>query len=623
MRRPPEHMPKVSVVIPNYNHARYLRQRIETVLRQTYKDFEVILMDDCSTDESRSVISEYAKDPRVRIEFNERNSGSTFKQWNKGVRLARGKYMWIAESDDYSDDRFLERLVALLDADPEVTFAYCRSWRVWEGQPNTFADDYLESMDGRHWKADFVADGREECRNYFVHTNPVPNASAVVFRKAAYKGVGGADERLSLCGDWKVWAAMAFMGKVAYVADPLNYYRFHEASVRNSSKKTGVRTTEGSQISHWIREQTEFAADFWVPLLMSTRVSLPAKREILRRVLQVDPHPIRNALGPALLTVRLKFLRLWERLLSPMRAARNELAVHKVIARSKMPATTPRDWFYGIDDEAWFWMNSAGRGRRNGIAHLLPKMPEVSLQETFTGSSGDATLGEGFNAYRLFKKCYQTHIGPIGSCRAILDFGCGWGRIIRFFLKDIEPEKLSGVDHSEEAVRTCRETNKWCKFTLIGPHPPTPLPPESFGLIYLYSVFSHLPEEMHWALLKEFHRLLVPGGMLIATTRARDFIYFCKSLRDDPQLHEKPEWLRGSAVAFPDVDAATSEYDNGQFCYSSLGVGDQRWSFWGEACIPKGYVERRWREIFDVCDYIDDRKACPQNVIVARKRLTV
>jgi cellulose synthase/poly-beta-1,6-N-acetylglucosamine synthase-like glycosyltransferase len=92
-------MPKVSVIIPNYNHARYLRQRIESVVGQTYQDFEVILLDDCSTDESRSIIDEYARDPRVRIEFNQKNSGNTFKQWNKGVKLARGEYVWVAESD--------------------------------------------------------------------------------------------------------------------------------------------------------------------------------------------------------------------------------------------------------------------------------------------------------------------------------------------------------------------------------------------------------------------------------------------------------------------------------------------------------------------------------------------
>src|SRR6516225_11041136 len=123
-------MPKVSVIVPNYNHARYLRERIDSVLGQTYRDFEVILLDDCSTDESRVIISEYAAHPKVRIEFNAKNSGSTFKQWNKGVRMSRGTYVWIAESDDYADTRFLERLVSVLEAVPENTFVYCRSWCV-------------------------------------------------------------------------------------------------------------------------------------------------------------------------------------------------------------------------------------------------------------------------------------------------------------------------------------------------------------------------------------------------------------------------------------------------------------------------------------------------------------
>src|SRR5215467_13719414 len=99
-------MPTVSVIVPNYNHARYLRRRVDSILAQTYQDFELILLDDCSTDESRSIISEYAKDPRIRIELNEVNSGSTFKQWNKGARMARGSYIWIAESDDRADSCF-------------------------------------------------------------------------------------------------------------------------------------------------------------------------------------------------------------------------------------------------------------------------------------------------------------------------------------------------------------------------------------------------------------------------------------------------------------------------------------------------------------------------------------
>jgi len=123
-------MPTVSVIVPNYNHSRFLQRRIDSLLRQTFQDFELILLEDCSTDDSRSILSLYAKDPRVRIEFNEANSGITFREWNKGVRLARGKYVWIAESDDYADVHLLEKLVAVLDEEPTVTFVYCQSWRL-------------------------------------------------------------------------------------------------------------------------------------------------------------------------------------------------------------------------------------------------------------------------------------------------------------------------------------------------------------------------------------------------------------------------------------------------------------------------------------------------------------
>jgi glycosyltransferase involved in cell wall biosynthesis len=82
--------PKVSIIVPNYNHARFLRQGLDSILHQTFQDFELILLDDCSMDNSRAILAEYRWDPRIQMQFNEENSGSTFKQWNKGVKLARG-----------------------------------------------------------------------------------------------------------------------------------------------------------------------------------------------------------------------------------------------------------------------------------------------------------------------------------------------------------------------------------------------------------------------------------------------------------------------------------------------------------------------------------------------------
>ena len=245
--------PAVSVIVPSYNHARYLRERVESILGQTYQDFELILLDDCSMDESREILRSYASDPRVRMEFNEENSGTPFAQWNKGVRMARGKYVWIAESDDYADPGFLQRMVPLLEADAGVSFAYCRSRSVGASdEPLGFADAYLEGVDHQHWKQDFVSDGAEECRRFFVHDNPVPNASAAVFRRAAYDKVGGADEGLRLCGDYKLWAAMALEGQISYTAEPLNYHRTHAGSVRARARTDWIDYAEGFYVKRWI-----------------------------------------------------------------------------------------------------------------------------------------------------------------------------------------------------------------------------------------------------------------------------------------------------------------------------------------------------------------------------------
>lgn len=335
--------PIVSVVVPNYNHARFLRRRLDSILAQTFQDFELLLLDDCSTDESRSTLREYANDPRVRLDFNDANSGSTFKQWNKGVRLAQGKYVWLAESDDYSDPRFLERLVALLDADPEVMIAYCRSWRVSDNDagagtgsdagssnanPREFAYPLLDAPDLPRWSADFCADGTEECRRYFVIANLVRNASSAVFRKAAYEEVGGADESLRLCGDWKLWASIALRGKMAYVSDPLNYYRLHAGSVWGHSRDGARETAEVLRVIRWIMDHVtpthaahkrtcERLSQGWVMALMSSHVPLEKKKAILRDVRAIDSHPMRHVLRPAMATVRMKISRLWRDLHSP------------------------------------------------------------------------------------------------------------------------------------------------------------------------------------------------------------------------------------------------------------------------------------------------------------------
>ena len=233
-------MPRVSVIVPNYNHARYLPKRIESILSQSFTDYELILLDDASTDKSISVLDSY-KDPRITRVFGTQNSGSAFKQWNKGVGLATSDYVWIAESDDCSDPAFLETLVRLLDSNPHLGIAYCASLIIDErDSPVGIAEEmYIKLPCAARWSNDYVNGGLDECKNYLILKNTIQNVSAVLFRKQAYVDAGMADETLKLAGDWKLYARILAASDIAYCAAPLNFYRTHDENVRSKSMRDG------------------------------------------------------------------------------------------------------------------------------------------------------------------------------------------------------------------------------------------------------------------------------------------------------------------------------------------------------------------------------------------------
>lgn len=237
-------MPKVSVIIPNYNHAPFLRQRIDSVLEQTFTDFEVILLDDCSTDNSVQILEEYAqKHSHVTFYPNTKNTGSTFAQWNKGVQLAKGDYVWIAESDDFCAPNLLETLVPLLDENPNVGLAFAQSFIVDERgkKINNFIENYKFIYDDfERWQSDFIVNGQKECTDYLIFSNTIPNASGALMRKSVYQNCGGAETGWRLNGDWFFYIKMLLQSDLAFSAKPLNYFRQHQQTQRYKAKTNHV-----------------------------------------------------------------------------------------------------------------------------------------------------------------------------------------------------------------------------------------------------------------------------------------------------------------------------------------------------------------------------------------------
>lgn len=222
--------PRVSVILPNYNHGRYLPARIDSILNQQYKDFELIILDDFSIDDSRAIIEQYRYHPKVsHVLLNESNSGSPFLQWQKGIELAKGEYLWIAESDDSAHEDFLMVLMEHLDRG--VGLVYCRSLVIDEEGKRIEGYYWPDNFHSERWKSDYSNNGLAEICNFLVYGNTIPNVSACVFRKESFV-MTSEISKMKYCGDWLFWINYLKRSSIYFVSEPLSYHRLHTQSTR-------------------------------------------------------------------------------------------------------------------------------------------------------------------------------------------------------------------------------------------------------------------------------------------------------------------------------------------------------------------------------------------------------
>ncbi|RRO13330.1 glycosyltransferase family 2 protein [Flavobacteriaceae bacterium 14752] len=243
--------PKVSIIVPNYNHAQFLEQRLESVFNQTFQNFEVILLDDCSTDHSIEILNQYKTHPKVsQAIFNQKNSGSPFKQWQKGISLAQGEYIWIAESDDYCEYIFLEKLV---NKSSDFGLKYTQSYDVDDsGQVIFDRIMYTSNFKKNIWISDFKISGNEFVDGYLLIKNVIPNASATIFKKNLVNDDLFSNKLLNtkMCGDWWFWIHIAMQTKVYFNSSYLNYFRNHKTTTRthDTSQKLKTRLLEEAML---------------------------------------------------------------------------------------------------------------------------------------------------------------------------------------------------------------------------------------------------------------------------------------------------------------------------------------------------------------------------------------
>jgi len=249
----------ISVIIPNYNYAQFLRQRIDTVLNQTYQDIELIILDDCSNDYSKEIIETYRSHHKVtQIVYNTTNSGSTFKQWQKGISLAKGEYIWIAESDDWAEPDFLERTFAKFKDGSEIGLVYANSkMYVNEILTTTLSDIKMNILENYKWKSDYIHEGKYEISDSLALCCSINNASAVLFKKDVLLKASPFDIEFKFLGDWYCYLKVAYISKIAYINQTLNNYRDHTSNVSKKATINQNHLKEFFQIFTWILQKGE------------------------------------------------------------------------------------------------------------------------------------------------------------------------------------------------------------------------------------------------------------------------------------------------------------------------------------------------------------------------------
>ena len=283
--RLPKEIETVTAVVPNYNYAHFLPERIRSIVNQKYPISELIILDDCSRDNSLKVIEEVVKElknthPNLKIQvvISEKNSGKVFNQWAKAFELATSDYVWICEADDLCSPYFLKRVMPVFKQDKRVVVSYSESCMVDENGKRLMSDfrGWVDYQKSGHWNKDFIINGKDDLKKYQVINNTIANVSGVVFKKdpsipfAKYLETAKA---FRLAGDWYFYSKVLLHGKLAYCAESLNTYRSHSDSV---SKVT-------DNVTHYreiVRVQDSIMSD--LPISQKTKEIVMRHRKELR-----------------------------------------------------------------------------------------------------------------------------------------------------------------------------------------------------------------------------------------------------------------------------------------------------------------------------------------------------
>ncbi len=233
--------PLLSVTVLNYNYGHFLPTCLDSILGQTFKDFELILINDRSTDNSLEVIRPYLADPRVRLVDHQENKGFV-ASLIEGCDLSRGKYITVISADDWATDMTaFEKQIAMLEQHPDAAFAFT-AYGLYEDEEHCVHITRAASES-------YVRSGIEVFQEFVLST--VPLHSGTILRRTHYDAIGGYDPKIKYSLDAQIFLGLCHTGKVAYINEVLYAYRRHPSSMSKSVSALRTALEEVLFILNW------------------------------------------------------------------------------------------------------------------------------------------------------------------------------------------------------------------------------------------------------------------------------------------------------------------------------------------------------------------------------------
>lgn len=285
----------ITVIIPNYNHSNFIKQRIDSVLNQTFQDFDLIILDDCSSDNSKEIIEMYRKHKKVsNIIYNNSNSNSVFKQLAKGIELAKGEYIWIAESDDFADSRFLEIMIRHFKSNPSAGVSYTDSNLLDENfnLTKSFYKKYRSNIfNTNRWDYFYINSGYNEVNTYLIYDCTINNMSAFLFRRDL---VSKHDlymiQQFKYSGDWLFYLLLVSKTNIIYEPTPLNTIRRTSSNFKSSVQTHQNHFLERTLVRYiYFKQNVNFVKNHFKVILKINKEFLQLTKLIIKNRLSWLP----------------------------------------------------------------------------------------------------------------------------------------------------------------------------------------------------------------------------------------------------------------------------------------------------------------------------------------------